>query len=81
MEKLKTLLVANRGEIAARIIRSAKYAPEDMPEVNWLLLALTHTGSLGYVPLPSTPKQMQHLLMLLTQMWLCFSQEGTLEDI
>jgi len=31
MEKLKTVLVANRGEIAARIIGTAKYLSELLP--------------------------------------------------
>ena len=31
MEKLKTLLIANRGEIATRIIKTAKYSSKRAP--------------------------------------------------
>lgn len=55
MKSLKTLLVANRGEIACRLIRSAKY---DSQRQQSSLIALTaQPGDWGSGRLQSTPSQ------------------------
>ena len=65
MEKLKTLLIANRGEIAARIIRTAKYFSKRAPFSVELGTDMVHlfAGSLTFEPLLYTLKQMQPLVM------------------
>ena len=69
MEQLKTLLVANRGEIAARIIKTAKQAsPFFEPLFRDTALTFDLIGSLGssiFAPSQSIRRQMQLLVMLL----------------
>lgn len=67
MEQLKSLLVANRGEIAARIIKTAKQASPFF-EPLFRDTASDRMGALGssiFAPSQSIQRQMQLLAMLL----------------
>lgn len=60
MENLKTLLVANRGEIATRILKTAKYVLASYLDIH---SDRNSPGDYTFEQLQSTQRQMQHHLM------------------
>ena len=73
MESLKTLLIANRGEIAVRITKTAKYAMFPLETTYLESTNLISAGNSAYALLPFIQQLMQLPSMSPLQTLLFFS--------
>ena len=69
MKHLKTLLIANRGEIATRILKTAKYSADSFRTYRPRMAHISGVGSSVYAPLQYTRSLTQLLRMYRRQMW------------